>query len=357
MTPLPAVEKKTVRTYFVIQALRAIAALLVVTAHARASWDERILLDTHSPRWSNNQSGVDIFFVISGFVMSITLPGIANRPNKSWLFLSRRCIRIIPLYWIFTTLKLIRLKFGPEIAGQTAGPLWHIIASYLFIPSEINGIVAPLLSVGWTLNFEMFFYLLFATALALDLVPLNFLAPALVAVASIGWFHQPDWPAITTLASPLVLEFLFGVLLARWTVRGQLPGKALGALMLVGGFAIILTLPIPPWYLGRMLCWGLPAWAIVTGAVILEADLGKFVPKWLLEAGNASYAIYLIHLFVISPIWFVLLRLGVKGGIGGLVTMIGSSLLVSLVTGIITHRLIELPIVNHFRGNRVLKNP
>ena len=327
--------------------------MLVVSHHAIGSWEERIATPVYGKiTWLNGASGVDIFFVISGFVMAITAPGLAGRAHKGWEFLRRRFIRLIPLYWIFTTIKLLRLELGPPVAGQTAGSLRHVVASYLFIPSLNNlNQPFPLVAVGWTLNFEMFFYLLFALALALDFQPLAFLLPTMVAVALASGFDHASWPIWTVVVSPLVLEFLAGIVLAHFTMQRRLPTRWVSIWLLVGGFAAILTLPLSGGAL-RLLCWGVPALAIVTGAVGLEDVYGRRLPKWLLEVGNASYAIYLVHLFVVGAVWVVLLRLRQSGYLA-LVEMIVVSLVLSSVVGEVVHRLIELPLIRLFRHKRV----
>ncbi len=348
MTP----ERNPSRTYFGVQALRAVAALLVVVHHAESSWRDRILGTPHAPLpWPNGQAGVDIFFVISGFVMAIALPGLAGRANPGGAFLWRRFIRIIPLYWIFTTLKLLRYHFGPQTADQSPGSTWHVLASYLFIPAaDDGGAPIPLLAVGWTLNFEMVFYLLFALALFLEVTPVAFLVPTLGTIAAVGWFDHPSWPAWTSLASPLVLEFLYGVLLAQFACKRRLPGPLAGAALFIGGFALILTLQLPL-YAARAFTWGLPAAAIVAGAVALEESLGRKLPKFLLEIGNASYSIYLVHLFVVSIVWVAFRRFGLTGA-PALAGMIVVSLGLNIVAGEIVHRCVELPLMNLLRGKR-----
>ncbi len=339
-------------TYFSIQALRVVAALLVVVNHAMCSWRDRIVVQPQVPVWQNAQAGVDIFFVISGFVMAVSTPGLEGAVYKGWIFFRRRLIRIVPLYWIFTTLKLVRLKFGPAFAHQTAASTWYIVASYLFIPAGDNrGNAQPLLAVGWTLSFEMMFYVFFAIALALDLAPQAFLVPALGAVAVIGCFDHPTWPAFTALASPLVLEFLLGVALGNLALQQRVPNKLVSTLLLVGGFAVILTIQVPS-PTARALVWGLPAAAIVLGAVGLERQAVKILPAWLLEAGNASYSIYLAHLFLLTPIRAVLMHLG-RTGTSALVEMIVLSIVLNLFVGEIVHRLIEVPCMTLFRGKRV----
>lgn len=347
-------SKPANRTYFGVQALRACAALLVVVYHSYGFWNDRVALgSTPHVDWSNTQAGVDVFFVISGFVMGVTTPGLMNIRHKAWVFLWRRFIRVVPLYWIFTTLKIIRLEYGPPSSvHESIGGWWQIVASYFFIPSP--GTVQhpiPLHSVGWTLNFETFFYYLFAIALALEIAPLWFLAPTLGVIALVGWIGRNSTVFLGTPVSMLVLEFLFGVVIAHWTLQRRLPGRAVGWGLMITGWLALLFLPYNA--LGdRAFTWGLAAGAIVLGTVALEGELGKKLPRWLLELGNASYAIYLTHTFVASVLWVILLRLNLRGP-GSLWLMVGTALVLACLTGELVHRLIELPILRVLRGGRV----
>ena len=238
------------------------------------------------------------------------------------------------------------------MANQSAGSTWHIISSYLFIPS-LNGsnMLIPVLAPGWTLNYEMMFYLLFALALFWRFYPLTFLLPTLGLIAATGWFPHPSWPSFLGLVSPLVLEFLYGVLLAHFTLQRRLPNPLLSIVLLAGGFAIILMNrhPIPdarPFYVG------LPAAAIVTGMVALEDQIGKRLPNWLLEAGNASYSTYLVHEFVLPVVWVVLAHLHQKGPLL-LTELVLLAIAASFISGEVVHRLIELPLTKWFRVTRV----
>ena len=348
-TPNTRVSNKT---YFGVQALRAVAALLVVVHHSLTLWVEKIS-GSHqaAPSWMNGTSGVDIFFVTSGFVMAISAPGLAGQPNKASTFLWRRLIRVAPLYWVFTTAKILMLVNVPSLSHKSLGGPWHVVASYLFVPSfNSQHEIFPILEVGWTLNFEMLFYLLFAAALAFELPLLTFLAPVLGALAWVGTFAQPSWPAVTSLASPLVLEFFYGVLLGHFTLQRRLPGKFLSGVLFAVGLAAILTIPISrDW---RFLFWGVPAAAIVTAVVATEEPVGKRLPGWLLEAGNASYSLYLAHTFLLSAVGMVLVRLHGQGTLA-FAGMLVFAVLLCLAAGECVHRLIELPLLRVLKGKGV----
>jgi peptidoglycan/LPS O-acetylase OafA/YrhL len=260
------------------------------------------------------------------------------------VFLWRRFTRIAPLYWLAVTLRVAKLEYAPEGAPGTLLTPWRILASYLFIPAKNGaGEIFPVVTAGWTLNYEAFFYLLFAAALALDVSPLAFLTPCLTAVAMAGIARTAAWPDFTSLASPVVLEFLLGVMLAHLAARRKLPGKAGGAALLGGGLLALMLTPEGYWHSG-LLAWGLPAAVVVTGAVALEESLGQRLPRWLLEAGDASYALYLSHTFVLAFVVDGVAALHMTGA-PALAAMIGLGLGVGFPVAVLAHRYVEAPLM------------
>jgi peptidoglycan/LPS O-acetylase OafA/YrhL len=340
------------KNYLCLQALRAVAAGLVVVHHSITTGLDWIMHQTGGLRWTNGAAGVHIFFVISGFVMAISLPGLAGKPNKGRVFLWRRFGRIVPLYWTAITVRLVQLKLRPSASLNCALTPWRIAASYLFIPARNGrGDMFPVVEPGWTLNYEVFFYLLFAAALALNVSPLAFLTPCLTALALVGMVRPAaGWPDFTSVASPLVLEFLYGVVLAHLATRRKLPGNALGALLLGGGFLALMLVPEghAPW---GFVLWGLPAAAIVTGAVALEDELGGRLPKWLLEAGDASYALYLSHTFILPYMGNAISRLHVTG-VPALAAVVVLGMGVCFPAAVLVHRYVEKPLMGLFKKPR-----
>ena len=336
------------KNYLGVQALRGIAAALVVLHHCIMMWLAWIEHRPKGAHWKNGSSGVDIFFIISGFVMAISLPGLAKKSNKAGVFLWRRFTRIVPLYWGATTLKIAILKVWPSAALNDLGTPWRIITSYLFIPANNGrGEIYPVLEVGWTLSYEVFFYLLFAAALALDLSPLTFLAPCLTGIALVGLLRPDNWPDFTILASTLVIEFLYGVILAELATRRKLPGNRIGMLLLGGGFVALMLIPqAPPQW--KFLAWGLPAAAVVAGAVTLEKTYGKRLPGFLLLAGDASYSLYLSHTFIM-PLLGNIMRRCHFAGTSALVVSIILGLGISFPVAVLVHLYIEKPLMNLFK--------
>jgi peptidoglycan/LPS O-acetylase OafA/YrhL len=321
MPTLPDVKSKT---YSGVQFLRGAAALMVVYHHCIILLNERFGIVT--PEWINGASGVDVFFVISGFVMAISSRSLLSHPHGAQIFITKRLERIVPLYWLATSLKVALVFLVPAMAVKGGYSLSQILASYMFLP------IHPVLVVGWTLNYEMLFYALFAICIAMNwkLIPTLPLALGLiVALPLLGY-------------APIALEFIGGIMLAEMKPFGS---KVSFALLIAGTAAILL----PPNADGsnlRVLLWGIPAMMIVSGIVWIE---GKWrVPSWLFTLGDASYSIYLFHAFVLPPMAVVLSRLHL-GRVASVIAVDLLGLYLSAVIGVIVHKAIEKPIVEYFR--------
>ncbi len=152
-------DSAAVKRVVSIQYLRALAAILVVVQHANSG---PIHLDIVSPGLAT--FGVDLFFVISGYIMWTTTTETARTPPQFWL---ARIVRIVPLYWGFTTLYVAISILHPAALEHPSTNLVFIVKSYAFVPAihPVEGGISPIYSLGWTLNFEMFFYLIFGIAL------------------------------------------------------------------------------------------------------------------------------------------------------------------------------------------------
>jgi exopolysaccharide production protein ExoZ len=315
------------KTLYSIQYMRAFAALAVVVFHAAERTGEH---------FSIGAAGVDVFFVISGFIMWVMSE---RRPMSPQRFLLDRIRRIAPSYWLVTAIM---------IAGAFAGlfpnlklTIGHVLGSLFFIPvqSPSNGEIWPVVVQGWTLNVAMFFYALFAGALFLPRQwRLLFLSAAFGGFFLVGLFWDPPSPVLDTYTRPLILEFLGGVLLAELWLRRWIAGTSLG-LACVGaslsGFAAIYLMGTN---FDESICGPLTM-ALVFGMVSLEADgsIGR-VPL-LSYLGDASYSIYLWHTLAISVIIKAMAMLDLSLTISIIVAVIGGTVL-----GIGAYEFIEKPL-------------
>ena len=341
----PTTALNVPRNFRTIQALRAVAALMVVAFHAFDLWALRVKPGHY---WTNGAAGVDIFFVISGFVMVISSGRLAAQAWGWLTFMRHRIVRIVPLYWLLTTLKLVLVFSFAEFALRSQVDLDYVLRSYLFLPViDSGGHFRPLLPVGWTLTYEFLFYLFFAVALALQTDVLRVVIPAFVVVCVLAVLRIDTWAGWTILFSTIVVEFLFGVLLAKAIMRGGMIPPPMAACAIMAGFLLIFLIPEGPENM-RVIVWGLPALAIVAGAVSLETQLSEILPAWLLALGDASYSIYLVHGFVLPIIGIAVSALHWNGHIAEATTII-ACLLVGSLAGWLTYIAVERPVLRHMK--------
>jgi len=282
-----------------IQYLRALAALMVVLCHtvpepgaARAGAVSQFALV--------GAMGVDMFFVISGFVMAL----ICASETRPFEFLRRRLIRVAPLYWMCSLVALAAALAGGRMHVETPPTLGLIVSSFLFLPywDASVGRVTPLLTQGWSLQYEMFFYLVIALGLAV--APrrvLTIVGAAIAGLAAIGAVagvpHHGPASLLDVYVDPMLAEFVAGLAIGGLWRAERLPGPRAAAALLVFGLAGLAAAlfagpdPTP----ARALVWGGPCALIVLGCVALEAA-GRMPDLPLLSAiGDASYSLYLTH--------------------------------------------------------------
>jgi len=307
-----------------LQYLRGVAATGVVVFHATEAAGTPLRVGAH---------GIDLFFVLSGFLMiAITDGGV-----RPWSFFKDRFLRVAPLYWIATCVLVIAAPIG--LAPRLAVDFDRIVASFGFIPyGELNArrIVLPILPVGWTLNMEMFFYALFTVILFLPRYRMLALTVVLCGLVLAGFVLRPvglaaGWTHV------LMLEFVAGGWLGMAWIRPDRRWRIVMGLVVALG----LWLFVPS---GR---YGVAATLIVAAVLLLEAR--GLVPTWrpLLLLGDASYSIYLWQLFPMLLVFRLGERFHVAPGILAAVTI-----LVALAGGIIAYLLLERPLLRLLHRHR-----
>ncbi|WP_051987393.1 acyltransferase [Bosea sp. UNC402CLCol] len=281
-----------------LQGLRGFAALLVLVEHTANAISTRFL--GVSPYDSPLAifpfaAGVDIFFVISGFIIAFSSRSLFGKPGAWKSFLLRRLARVVPLYWLMTGVMICAfILIGSRAWSDTS---WSsVAASFLFLPAvNVDGITSPILAIGWTLNYEMAFYALFAVALCFSQgIALVFIVGMLVLPAVLGKLFEPATLALQFWTNPIVLEFAAGVCLYELHRSGKLalPGIAQICLSLTALFCFAMTASEPgPW---RWIVWGGPAALLVAAALGTAALQGKLA-RGGSRAGDWSYGIYLTH--------------------------------------------------------------
>lgn len=219
-----------------IQYLRGMAALMVVAYHASNRVAQNFSENTQQI-FQLGHAGVDIFFVISGFI--IWTIG-RNAPADPASFMLRRVIRLAPLYWMATGTWVVLLWVsGAQWISLDAG---HLLRSLFFIPHwspTFPDTFWPVLVPGWTLLFEMFFYAVFSCVLVFD--PRRrfaALVSMLFVLVATGFFFEPEWMPAVAYTSPLLLEFVGGVFIAElWRHRSG--NAALGVALAMSGVLLL----------------------------------------------------------------------------------------------------------------------
>lgn len=283
-----------------VQYLRGLAAALVVFYHAR---DMLPVAETLIPT-EIGLAGVDLFFVISGLVMTYTA---AIHRYGAGEFLARRIARVAPLYWVMTTLVAALLLLAPGIFQNSRFTFDSYVQSLFFIPHQNPGMgygVFPMLKLGWTLNYEALFYVCFAALIALTpllrTVVLTLGFAALVAAVA---FTDPQSIPLRFWGDSIIFEFILGCAIGVLLLHGGLrtmPKVAAFALLLAGVVSLAVMSLEEPSALPRFLVWGIPCAMIVAACVALEQSTPAQRRNRLLHfLGDASYAVYLIHAYVV----------------------------------------------------------
>ncbi|WP_428151337.1 acyltransferase family protein [Caulobacter sp.] len=327
-----------------IQILRGAAAMLVVLCHTVVQ-----ITEFYGPTpqalglVTFGMSGVDIFFVISGFIITFGSTG-ASAPNR-WRFLANRAIRIYPLYWLVMTAMLSLTALG--LFSSMRSSLGEIVLSYLLAPVE-----HPVFPLAWTLTYEMFFYALMFGTYGLRGRPALFVATNIallvgfVAVCATDAFHIDFFRR-----GEVVMEFCAGMLLAlayrRLGPRMILPtpwALALGLFGFVWLAAGVVAAPHAPgeppaW---RSLIWGPGAAMIVFSALSMKSGSG-WGYRTLLAIGDASYSIYLTHVFLIGAYHLALARTPLSHFDQTLPAL--GVMALSALAGLASYRLAERPLL------------
>jgi len=331
-----------------IQALRAIAALLVFWGHAINAVTAEVAAEfpqLYGP------FGVDLFFVISGFVMVYSSERLFGQPDAPIKFFARRFVRIVPLYWAATA---ILVWFVVPYASTKA-----VLGSLFFtprIPSE-----APLLYVGWTLIFEMFFYTVFAIALfaqrrvavvagaSVFLISFTLLFGAAPGLSA----HAPAASGIAYLADSIIIEFLFGMVIALvYRAGGRLPIWATIGLLVAGVIWLAATAPAVP----RLYSSGIAAALIVAALSLssMSSPKGSRLVRGVVFLGDISYSLYCTHLLSFSFVAWIVAGLAI-GPIGHAWAYMSVMLATGLVVAAGTYLLFEKPTTDFLK--RLIERP
>lgn len=289
-----------------IQALRGIAVMLVVFLHMYAT-EKKYSPDQILPDFLQlGVMGVDIFFVISGFIMVTVTHHKAPHWQQARQFIVSRATRIYPTYWLISAALLAITVFFPGITTPLASDWRFVVRSFLLYPQEH----LPLLMVGWTLVHEMFFYAVFAVLLLLP-AALRYGCLLVWAAVTATGFHllhpAVTQPVLALVFNPLSLEFISGCFIGLLVHQYRIPLAQLffasGLLTLVAAWAAWMHVsaePIPT-EMKRFYYFIVPCVLLTLGCAAMDQQQIR-LSRWLEILGDASYSIYLTHILILSSL-------------------------------------------------------
>ena len=340
-----------------IQLLRAVAAIAVITHH----------IDI----FGNGAWGVDIFFVMSGFIMCFVTAKSSNH------FFLKRIIRVVPLYWAGTFFIFTIAALFPSLLGDTSttANITHLLKSLFFIPFQKGSEVQPLLFLGWTLNYEMFFYVIFSLSMTINQAYKGLICSVMIiSLVICGQIFSFNSVVFEFYTSSLLLEFLFGIgVYSLYSVtfewRQQKLTKILKVILtLLSGFLLVF-LPygtqfidevglaigqaIPVTYtanfiadMGRTVMSGVPASFLFLFFICGLSN--KKLPYILVLLGDASYSLYLFHPYVVNIFEKIIYRLDTVSWLSYFISI--DMIIICCLVSILIYKLIELPVTKYLRN-------
>ncbi len=363
-----------------VQALRGIAAILVLFFHI-AEFQRQIIGAGLADRalvsglWDQGWAGVDLFFVISGFIMVYVTQGAGRSAQDVGKFLWARITRIFPLWWVWAGFMVAYfwVAYGiPAAPDRVAGPgeaMGYAVRSLLLIPQES----APILGLGWSLIHEMFFYCVFALLLFCPRRIWVWLLLIWVGFTVLGAsiFGAPAYARnyAELFASPLNLEFIAGALTGLAFIKGRhvMPKLilSLGLIAVIIGFMFFPQLSTGSITPSRVMIFTLPFAAIIYGWSVLEVQGKARIPRWLSQLGNWSYSLYLTHYIVLVGLrrLYAILLPRLPGNVKNAVQLGGPgawdnilfailAIIISVGVAALSYRLIERPLMRFFRRRK-----
>ena len=334
-----------------LQALRGLAAFLILAKHALYEIDTISPIVFNYGNYDNYVIGIDIFFVLSGFIMVYTSWGKSGL-EASKTFMLRRIMRIVPIYWFYTILFALIALYLPQVLGNAEFLVSDFFKSLFFIP-YINSVgdMQPLLAVGWTLNYEMFFYIVFAVCLVLPVrLSLIALSVFLMALVLTDFFGM-EGNLADFYSRPIVLEFLIGSLIGYLYMKQvRLP-----AWFFWVGCVFTLVSIIALLYTDTLIELGVDynkanISMIIVALLVLPKKAATYkLPKWSVVLGDASYSVYLSHPFSIGAVTQSFLLMGWVNVVHPWI-IFALSVFVSLVGGVIAYYALEKPLLSVTKG-------
>lgn len=351
-----------------LQAFRGISAVMVTILHIRIHQNNPMGNSLYDWLFAPGAAGVDLFFIISGFIMVYTTKGSDGSFQYFYSYMVKRISRIFPVYMVLTLIYWLVMLIAIEIVGSTFGyGIKDIVKSLLFYPLNVVSGEPPTLGAavlypGWTLNYEMYFYLVFGISLLFKklrwyalmawiiftLVVLPIIkggTPVLDARLSYGWGSY-----LNLITSPMIWEFAAGVVIGIFYFA-KFEIKNIQLVFFLRAFSVAIT---AWWILGNVAWgnglgkWGAPLVILVLVFSITEKTFPMRIPKVMIWLGNISFSLYLVHPIILGPIFNILWETGFRASIRD-VSFVAPLLVLSVAAAHISHKYLEVRLSNWVR--------
>jgi exopolysaccharide production protein ExoZ len=340
-----------------IQVFRGLAAVLVVFAHTDLIFNQNLEQDFMFKIFNFGGSGVDFFFVLSGFIMFYIHHKEIGQQNKLGTFFFKRFTRIYPLYWVILTSKILAsflFSYSPETNTRGIG---EFVKAFLLLPQDREILSSSFLGVSWTLTFEIFFYFLFGFLMWLKPkfsfpIVAVWLSGVFLHFMGIMNFRQENI-TLQFLFSEYHLEFILGCIAAYILLNKKISNSKP---FIYSGIFIYTLSAINYYYkiveVSSVVTFGIASALLVLGASALELRKTINVPNLLLFLGNASYSIYLAHGFFINHMTKILDKLQIENLV--LLNILGVVIaIIATFCGGIVYLAIEKPFLTFFKPKPV----
>jgi len=347
--------------------LRAFAVMLVIYNHS-------ILIDFNNQYTTSYQAdffelqywtsiGLDLFFVISGLIMAIVTRSYFKNPTGWFNFSLKRFVRIVPLYWCYSVLVYIERHVIKHTVSHG-----QILKTLIFFPLfSAKNTTYPIIDQGWSLTYEMYFYMLIVAFLFFRLkntIPV--LLATMVILATAGYFIDPADLTLKFITTPILFEFSLGMAVGMayhyiTTHKNEVKHKVIRYTGIVATSVGLLLMFSSIFYDGqyisnpdfvttnniialhRVLIWGVPCSIFVLGILFLEFNYKWVIPPILIKIGDASFSSYLVHILIIVAFVKCYNLLGFKNGD---LFIIGATVL-SIFISLPLYKYIEKPLLNY----------
>jgi exopolysaccharide production protein ExoZ len=323
-----------------VQILRAIAAVLVVVCHAVHKQGQ---LSGDGGVWELGGAGVDLFFIISGFIMCHVTAG---RRITAREFLSARFLRIVPLYWTLTLVALATYAANPALVNSSGG-VTDIFGSFVLFPTGAKFLI----QTGWTLSYEFWFYIVFAASLRFALRGrLMFVSAVMFGLVVLGMVVRPADFTARFLTDPLLLEFVMGIG-AYLYLRSTICRPLCNLLLLTVGLVALAGLTGFDLRVNRVLAYGIPFMLIFCGVAGSESAIRTISRSAIVRVscalGDASYSLYLSHPFALAAAGIAVRHFGMQRYTE---VSIGLLCLVAMIVGYACYSLVEVNLNRHAKA-------